>query len=175
MQWSKDQVYDGDAGLNLVAAEAIDAATGRYSFLIEGLEEGIPQFVRVLASNRVGYSAPQRAVPLGTNLEVQAIVLKESDAALIDQVNFEIHLCIYTRCNVVPVASVSLTLAHACVDNFSCLRECSHHLPPPPRPPPTLCLISHFRTCLFFCIVPPVASGAQPRRHGQLQPDSPRS
>ena len=86
VQWSKDQVYDGDAGLNLVAAEAIDAATWRYSFLIEGLEEGVPQFVRMLASNRVGYSAPQRAVPLGTNLEVQAIVLKESNAALIEQV-----------------------------------------------------------------------------------------
>lgn len=86
MQWSTDQAYDGDAGLNLVAADALDPATGRFAFLIAGLAEGAAQFVRVLASNRVGYSAPAVATPLATNLEVQAVVVLETNATRVQQV-----------------------------------------------------------------------------------------
>lgn len=86
MQWSTDQAYDGDAGLNLVAADAMDPATGRYAFVLHGVAEGVAQFVRVLASNRVGYSAPAAATPLATNLEVQAVVVRETNATRVQEV-----------------------------------------------------------------------------------------
>ena len=50
-----------------------------------GLEEGTAYFVRVLASNRVGYSEPAEAMPLGTNYEIQAIVVTETDPAAMQE------------------------------------------------------------------------------------------
>jgi len=81
VQWATDTSFDGDAGLNLVDASEADPDTGRLSFVIQGLEEGTPYFVRVLSYNRAGYSEGASALPLGTNLEVQAVVVVEDSAA----------------------------------------------------------------------------------------------
>jgi hypothetical protein len=79
VQWSTDMTFDGDSGLAFVDAHSTAAddssAENRLSFIIEGLQAGSPHYVRVLAYNRIGYSQPAIARPLGTNDEIQAVVV----------------------------------------------------------------------------------------------------
>ena len=82
--------FDGDSGMAMVYARkagvgslgAVDDFQGgaamedhRHYFIIGGLAPGVPHYVRVLAYNKIGYSQPAIARPLGTNDEIQAVVV----------------------------------------------------------------------------------------------------
>jgi hypothetical protein len=84
--------FDGDSGSVVIPAggpvpsSAGPVALGdraRQGWVIPGLSEGASYNVRVLAYNRVGYSAPALAAPLGTSLEVQSLVVEEADVAVL--------------------------------------------------------------------------------------------
>ena len=80
VMWSVDTSFDGDAGRVEVEADGADGA-GRHSHVVSGLTDQKPYYVQVLSYNRIGYSVPAPAVPLGTTEEIQRLVLTSPNGA----------------------------------------------------------------------------------------------
>jgi hypothetical protein len=82
LMWSVDTSFGGDAGRVEVDADPkASDSDGRFSHLINGLNDKTVYFIQVLSYNRVGYSQPAAATPLGTNEEIQSVVLTSTDGS----------------------------------------------------------------------------------------------
>lgn len=67
MQWSTDESFgsgSGEAKISAIYDDGLDPNSWM-TYTIEGVTEGEPTYVRVMASNAVGFSEPAAAVPKG--------------------------------------------------------------------------------------------------------------
>lgn len=67
MQWSSDESFGSGSGEAKISAISDDDADPNswMTYTIEGVTEAEPTYVRVMASNAVGFSEPAAAVPKG--------------------------------------------------------------------------------------------------------------
>ena len=70
--------------------------TGLFSFPVTGLDPARTYFVRVLASNAAGYSAPAAAMPAANREEVQLITLKDTGGAPVAAGQWRLSLGVYS-------------------------------------------------------------------------------